>query len=111
MLNWQRKISKLSQVPRDLLFGLSLTVNLGEFLETSLFVAMYFVLTCQVNKIQLLHNYHHHHHHHVQEGLVLIPVPCILKMKLALHLFLGRPTCLRPFGLYCSACLGLIITF
>ena len=23
-----------------------------------------------------------HHHHHVQEGLVLIPVPCILKMKL-----------------------------
>ena len=25
---------------------------------------------------------HHHHHHHVQEGLGLIPVPCILKMKL-----------------------------
>ena len=24
----------------------------------------------------------HHHHHHVQEGLGLIPVPCILKMKL-----------------------------
>jgi hypothetical protein len=23
-----------------------------------------------------------------------------------LHLFLGRPICLRPFGLYCSACLG-----
>ena len=23
-----------------------------------------------------------HHHHHVQEGLGLIPVPCILKMKL-----------------------------
>jgi len=22
------------------------------------------------------------HHHHVQEGLGLIPVPCILKMKL-----------------------------
>jgi len=22
------------------------------------------------------------HHHHVQEGLSLIPVPCILKMKL-----------------------------
>ena len=26
---------------------------------------------------------YHHHHHHVQEGLGLIPVPCILKMKLA----------------------------
>jgi len=26
--------------------------------------------------------HHHHHHHHVQEGLDLIPVPCILKMKL-----------------------------
>ena len=24
----------------------------------------------------------HHHDHHVQEGLGLIPVPCILKMKL-----------------------------
>jgi hypothetical protein len=24
----------------------------------------------------------HHHRHHVQEGLGLIPVPCILKMKL-----------------------------
>jgi len=26
--------------------------------------------------------YRIHHHHHVQEGLGLIPVPCILKMKL-----------------------------
>jgi len=31
-----------------------------------------FLLCCQ----------NHHHHHHVQEGLGLIPVPCILKMKL-----------------------------
>jgi len=30
----------------------------------------------------------------------------ILKMKLVLHLFLGRPMFLRPFGLYCSACFG-----
>ena len=50
----------------------------------------------------------HHHHHHVQEGLGLISVPCILKMKLSLHLFLGRPMCIRPFGLYCSACLGIL---
>ena len=27
-------------------------------------------------------HHHHHHHHHVQERLGLIPVPCILKMKL-----------------------------
>ena len=33
----------------------------------------------QTNKTQV---HHHHHHHHVQEGLGLIPVPCILKMKL-----------------------------
>jgi len=26
--------------------------------------------------------HHHNHHHPVQEGLGLIPVPCILKMKL-----------------------------
>ena len=24
----------------------------------------------------------YHHHYHIQEGLVLIPIPCILKMKL-----------------------------
>ena len=29
-----------------------------------------------------LYLHHHHHHHHVLEGLGLIPVPCILKMKL-----------------------------
>ena len=56
------------------------------------------------------HTGHHHHHYHVQEGLGLIPVPCILKMKLvppSLPRF-GRPMCLRPFGLYCSACLGIL---
>ena len=47
-----------------------------------------------------------YHHHHVQEGLGLIPVPCILKMKLVPPSLLGRPMCLRHFGLYCSACLG-----
>ena len=30
----------------------------------------------------------------------------ILKMNLALHLFLGRPMFLRSLGLYCSACFG-----
>ena len=32
--------------------------------------------------VLFLNIHHHHHHHHVQEGLGLIPVPCILKMKL-----------------------------
>jgi len=35
-----------------------------------------------VLKGPLHHHHHHHHHHHVQEGLGLIPVSCILKMKL-----------------------------
>ena len=52
-------------------------------------------------------HHHHHHHHHVQERLGLIPVPCkSSKWNWFLHLFLGRPMCLRSFGLYCSACLG-----
>ena len=29
-----------------------------------------------------IHHHHHYHHRNVQEGLGLIPVPCILKMKL-----------------------------
>jgi len=35
----------------------------------------YILLTCLMMAF-------HHRHHHVQEGLGLIPVPCILKMKL-----------------------------
>ena len=54
-------------------------------------------------------HHHHHHHHHVQEGLGLIPVPCkSSKWNWSLHLFLCRPMCLRPFGLYFSACLGIL---
>jgi len=30
------------------------------------------------------------------------------KWNWSLHLFLGRPMCLRPFGLYCSTCLGVL---
>ena len=36
-----------------------------------------------VSESSVFHHHHHHHHHrHVQEGLSLIPVPYILKMKL-----------------------------
>jgi len=49
---------------------------------------------------------HHHHHHHVPEGLGVFPVPWSSRWSWFLHLFLGRPMFLRPFGLYCSACFG-----
>jgi len=46
------------------------------------------------------------HHHHVHEGLGVFPVPWSSRWSWSLHLFLGRPTFLTPFGLYCSACFG-----
>ena len=51
-------------------------------------------------------HHHHHHHHRVPEGLVVFPVPWSSRWSWSLHLFLGRPMFLRPFGLYCSACFG-----
>ena len=45
-------------------------------------------------------------HHHVHEGLGVFPVPRSSRCSWSLHLFLGHPTFLRPFGLYCSACFG-----
>ena len=48
----------------------------------------------------------HHHHHHVHEVLGVFPVPWSSRCSWSLHLFLGRPTFRRPFGLYCSACFG-----
>jgi hypothetical protein len=36
------------------------------------------------------------------------PVPCSSKWSWSLHLFLGRPTFLRPLRLYCSACFGIL---
>jgi len=50
------------------------------------------------------HHHHHHHHHHVHEGLGVFPVPWSPRWSWSLHLFLGRPLFLRPFGLYCSVC-------
>jgi len=55
------------------------------------------------------HHYHHHHHHyHVPEGLGVFPVPWSSRWSWSLHLSLGRPMFLRPFGLYCSDCLGIL---
>ena len=55
-----------------------------------------------------VHHHHHHHHHHVQEGLGLIPVPCILKMKLVPPSLPRSSYVSSSFGLYCSACLGIL---
>jgi hypothetical protein len=36
--------------------------------------------------------------------LGVFPVPYSSRCSWSLHLFLGRPMFLRPFGWYCSAC-------
>ena len=71
--------------------GMSVQSRYSDFYD-----CMYITLIC------------HHHHHHVQEGLGLILFLVSSKWNWSLHLFLGRPMCLRPFGLYCSACLGIL---
>ena len=66
-------------------------------------------ITCFIRNSYSLwdHRHHHHHHnHHVPEGLGVCPVPWSSRWSWSLHLFLGRPIFLRPFGLYCSACFG-----
>jgi len=50
----------------------------------------------------------HHHHNHVHEGLGVFRVPWSSKWNWSLHLFLGRPMFLRPFGLYCNACFSIL---
>ena len=42
-------------------------------------------------------------------GLGVFPVPWYSRWSWSLHLFLGRPMCIRPLGLYCSA--GFCILF
>ena len=48
------------------------------------------------------------HHHHVHEGLGVFPFPWSSKWNSSLHLFLGRPMFLLPFGLHCNACFGIL---
>ena len=51
--------------------------------------------------------YHiYHRHHHVPKRLGVFPVPWSSTWSWSLHLFLGRPMFLGPFGSYCSACFG-----
>jgi hypothetical protein len=55
-----------------------------------------------------IHLSFHHHHHNVHEGLGVFPVPWSSKWNWSLHLFLGHPMFLCPFGLYCNACFGIL---
>ena len=53
-------------------------------------------------------SWYHHHHHHVHEGLGVFPVPWSSRWRCSLHLFLSHPMFLCHFGLYCSACFGIL---
>ena len=55
------------------------------------------------------HRHHHHLHHRVHEVLGMFSVPWSSRWSWSLHLFLGRPIFLRPFGLYCSASFGILL--
>ena len=63
---------------------------------------------CRISSRKGPYHHHHHHHHHVHEGLGVFPVPWSSKWSWSLHLFFGHPMVLRPFGLYCSACFGIL---
>jgi len=64
--------------------------------------------TCYLSPSFKLYHHHHHHHHHVHEGLGVFPVPWSSRCCWPIHLFLGHPTFLCHFGLYCRAWIGSI---
>jgi len=70
----------------------------------SVFLNVHIVHLTHMSPRTVVYWHHHHHHHHVHEGLGVFPVPWSSKWNWSLHLFLGRPTFLRLFGLYCNAC-------
>jgi len=71
--------------------------------------SVYLVILSNVHSyFQLHHHQHHHHHHHVHEGIGMFPVPWSSRQSWSLHLFLGRPMFLLPFGLYCRACFAIL---
>ena len=74
----------------------------------SVFLNVHIVHLTHMSPRTVVYWHHHHHHHHVHEGLGVFPVPWSSKWNWSLHLFLGRPMSLRPFGLYCNACFGIL---
>ena len=96
---------------------LSILIDVAITLTLYIYIYIYNrAITLQYNRIAfslfrslqfLCHNHHHqHHHHHVPEGLSVFPVSWTSRWSWYLHLFLGLPMSLLPFGLYCSACFG-----
>ena len=78
--------------------GIATGVKLERLASTSLHIHCLY--------IKYTFNFLSLHHHHVPEGLGVFPVPWSSRWSWSLHLVLGRPMFLRPFGLYCSACFG-----
>ena len=76
--------------------------------HTILKPACYWFYSLLHTSTSLIHFQIIHHHHHVREGLGLIPVPCILKMKLVPPSLPRSSYVSLSFGLYCSACLGIL---
>jgi len=77
------------------------------FLNFTKRIPEHYLQTARVSGyLQLCRQYHHNHHIH--EGLGVFPVPWSSKWSWSLHLFFGRPMFLLPFGLYCSACFGIL---
>jgi hypothetical protein len=72
---YMQNICRAASSKSSLLFCFLLFI----FLFRKLFIfTKYKICTCCRSTSVIVH----HHRHHVQEGLGLIPVPCILKMKL-----------------------------
>ena len=85
-------------IQRPCLTSLKLKNKLKHYITCVLSLADYIFLTMFWSFVV--------HHHHVPEGLGVFPVPWSSRWSWSLHLFLGRPMFLCPFGLYCSACFG-----
>jgi len=90
----------------------SLQCQISSWQKINYACRFYILLTEHVGVIlvnnQLDAQFFFHHNHHVQEGLGLIPVPCILKMKLVHPSLPWSSYVTSSFGLYCSACLAIL---
>jgi len=81
--------------------------NLRWSLQVEIFISI-FSAPPVCHTIIIYHHHYHYHHYHVHEGLGVFLVRWSSKWNWSLHLFLGRTMFLRPFGLYCRACFGIL---
>jgi hypothetical protein len=66
-----------------------------------------FILYGESVMVSIQYRFQNTNYHHVHEGLGVLPVPWSKRWSWSLHLFLGHPMFLCPFGLYCSTCFGI----